>query len=74
MTETQALFPETYEASRERFRNNLPAIQVMWPQAKLFQYKLAGDEDLTIDWIYSTAAESNEKILLFTTGEHGVEG
>jgi hypothetical protein len=74
MTETQALFPETYEASRERFRNNLPAVQAMWPQARLFQYKLSGDEDLTIDWIYSEALESNEKILLFTTGEHGVEG
>src|SRR5512141_1418980 len=74
MTETQALFPETYEASRERFRNNLPIIQAIWPQAKLLQHKLAGDEDLTIDWIYSEALESNEKVLLFTTAEHGVEG
>ena len=74
MTETQALFSETYEQSRERFRNNLPAVQAMWPQAKLFQHTLAGDKGLTIDWIYSEALDSNEKILLFTTGEHGVEG
>ncbi len=74
MTETQALFPETYESSRERFRNNLSAVQSMWRDAKLFQFKLSGAEDLTIDWIYSAATESNEKILLFTTGEHGVEG
>ena len=74
MTEAQALFPETYEQSRERFRNNLTAVRPMWPQAKLFQHKLAGDEDLTIDWIYSAATEGNEKIMLFTTGEHGVEG
>ncbi|MEP7136784.1 MAG: M14 family metallopeptidase [Chloroflexota bacterium] len=74
MTETQALYPETYEASRERFRNSLSAVQAMWSDAKLYQYKLAGDEGLTIDWIYSEALESNEKILLFTTGEHGVEG
>ena len=74
MTETQALFPETYEQSRERFRNNLFVVQSMWPQAKLFQHKLTGDEDLTIDWIYSEAIDSNEKVLLFTTGEHGVEG
>ena len=74
MTETQDLFPETYESSRERFRNNLSVVRSRWPQAKLFQHKLAGDEDLTIDWIYSDAIESNEKILLFTTGEHGVEG
>jgi uncharacterized protein DUF2817 len=74
VTETQALFPETYEESRERFRNNLTVVQSMWPQAKSFQHKLAGEEDLTIDWIYSEAIEHNEKILLFTTGEHGVEG
>jgi hypothetical protein len=74
VTETQALFPKTYEQSRERFRNNLSAVQAMWPQAKLFQHKLTGNEDLTIDWIYSEALESNEKILVFTTGEHGVEG
>ena len=74
MTETQALFPETYEQSRERFRNSLSVVQSMWPQAKLFQHALAGAEDLTIDWIYSEATEINEKILIFTTGEHGVEG
>ncbi len=74
MTEIQVLYPETYETSRERFRNNLTTVQTMWSGAKLFQHKLAGDEDLTIDWIYSEAIESNEKVLLFTTGEHGVEG
>ena len=46
----------------------------MWPKAKLFQHKLQGDEDLTIDWIYSDATEFNQKVFLLTTGEHGVEG
>ncbi len=73
MTDIQALFPETYEASRERFRSNLPAVRAMWPRAKLFQHALPGDEDLSIDWIYSEAAERGEKALLLTTGEHGVE-
>jgi hypothetical protein len=74
MTNIQAFFPETYEASRERFRNYLPIVQMMWPKAKLYQHRLSGDEDLTIDWIYSEAAETNQKVLLFTIGEHGVEG
>jgi hypothetical protein len=73
MTDIQALFPETYEASRQRFRNNLSAVQTMWPEAKLFQHALPGDEDLTIDWICSDATEHNEKVLMLTTGEHGVE-
>ncbi|HSO11963.1 MAG TPA: M14 family metallopeptidase [Anaerolineales bacterium] len=74
MTDIQSLFPKTYEASRERFRSKLPGVQAMWPKAKLFQHRLSGNEDLTIDWIYSEALENNDKVLLFTTGEHGVEG
>ena len=73
MTELQYLFPETYEASRERFRNYISAVQAMWPGAKLFHHALPGDEDLTIDWIYSDALEANEKVVMLTTGEHGVE-
>ncbi|MBK9927485.1 MAG: DUF2817 domain-containing protein [Anaerolineales bacterium] len=74
MTNTQSLFPQTYESSRERFRNNLSVVQSQWPKAKLFQHKLSGDEDLTIDWIYSEANQSNQKVFVLTTGEHGVEG
>ncbi len=46
----------------------------MWTGAGLFQHKLAGDEDLTIDWIYSDATKTNQKVFILTTGEHGVEG
>ncbi|GAB4456438.1 MAG: hypothetical protein Kow0070_06550 [Anaerolineales bacterium] len=74
MTPIQFLFPETYEASRERFRSNLTAIQSLWGSAALHQHKLPGDEDLTIDWIYSDATETNQKVFILTTGEHGVEG
>jgi len=74
MTDIPSLFPETYELSRERFRNYLSTIQSKWSGAKLFQHNLSGDEDLTIDWIYSNATESNQKVFILTTGEHGVEG
>ena len=73
MTTTQSLFPATYESSRERFRGYLPVIQKMWSKAALHQHALSYDNNLTIDWIYSPATEKNEKILVFTTGEHGVE-
>ena len=73
MTTTQSLFPQTYESSRERFRGYLPEIQKMWRKADLHQYAMSYDSSLTIDWIYSPATEKNEKILVFTTGEHGVE-
>lgn len=74
MTDIQSLFPQTYESSRERFRNNLSLVQSRWSNARLFQHKLSGPEDLTIDWIYSSANESNQKVFILTTGEHGVEG
>lgn len=74
MEDVLALFPDTYGASRERFRQNLMAIQKQWPQAELSHHRLPGDEDLTIDWIRSSALEKNEKVLIFTTAEHGIEG
>jgi hypothetical protein len=74
MNDILSLFPETYEASRERFRNNLSVIQQYWPDAELSQHHIAGDEDLTIDWIHSSALDKNERVLLFTTAEHGIEG
>ena len=39
----------------------------------MHQHAMSYDNSLTIDWIYSPATEKNEKILVFTTGEHGVE-
>ncbi len=74
MSDILSLFPETYEASRERFRQNLAVIQQYWPKAELSHHKIAGDEDLTIDWISSDALDENEKVLILTTAEHGIEG
>lgn len=74
MTDTLTLFPSTYESSRERFCGYLPNVQKMWSKAALHQHALSYDNNLTIDWIYSPATEKNEKVLVFTTGEHGAEG
>jgi len=74
MEDILKLFPKTYEASRERFRQNLAIIQKYWPMAELSHHRIAGDEDLTIDWIHSPALDKNEKVLVFTTAEHGIEG
>jgi hypothetical protein len=74
MSDILSLFPETYETSRERFREDLALIQKYWPKAQLSQHKIAGDEDLTIDWVQSGALEANEKVFILTTAEHGVEG
>ncbi|MGB2965313.1 MAG: M14 family metallopeptidase [Anaerolineales bacterium] len=74
MENIPALFPSTYDASRERFRQYLSAVRKRWPDAVLFQQRLSGSQDLTIDWIQSNAIEENNKILILTTAEHGIEG
>jgi hypothetical protein len=74
MNDITTIFPETYEASKERFRKNLTHIQKFWPKAQPFLHRLENYEDLSIDWIYSDAVEENKKVFILTTGEHGVEG
>ena len=74
MSETANFFSETYEASRARFQDSLSLVQDLWPQAKLSQHRLPDEEDLSIDWIYTDALKKNDKVLILTTGEHGVEG
>jgi len=74
MDEIASLFPDSYEASRDRFRQALDRVRSTWPGAQLSHHRLPGGEDLTIDWISSPALEQNRKVFVLTTGEHGVEG
>lgn len=74
MTEILDLFPKTYEASRQRFRETLGVVQAMWPEARLVTEQVEWEGDLTTDWIEGQALERNEKVLVLTTGEHGIEG
>jgi predicted deacylase len=66
--------PDTYEASRARFCAGLAAVQAIWPAAQLHSHNLTGEADLSIDWISAEAQTQKERVLLVTTGEHGIEG
>lgn len=74
MNELKELFPFSYTVSRMRFRERLPGIAERWRNAVLEQHKLTDHPDLSIDWIWAEANQTTEKMLVFTTGEHGVEG
>jgi len=74
VAQLSTLFPDSYEESRARFRQNLHRVQSLWPSARLAAHPVDGDEDLTIDWIEADALEEKEKLLALTTGEHGIEG
>lgn len=68
-------FSSTYETSRSKFRNRLADIKNIWPEAKLVQNRLGSlEEDLTIDIIEAESIQEKKKVLMITTGEHGIEG
>lgn len=73
MDDIQELYPQSYIASRARFRTSLSRIQVIWPGARLHTHYLNEGEDLTIDRIEAPALKANERVLIFTIGEHGIE-
>ena len=68
------LFPATYAASRLRFRSYLDHIRARWPSARMVTRPLPTHHDLTLDWIEAEPLADKEKILVFTLGEHGIEG
>jgi hypothetical protein len=70
----EGLFPNSYIEARERFRRSINLVREYWPDATLQEYALNEFEDLTIDWIRVNGRQKTEKLLMFTTGEHGIEG
>lgn len=69
--------PTSYLESRARFRERLPLIQSAWPDARLEAYPISspdGDLDLTIDVIRADSQADNQRLLVFTTAQHGIEG
>jgi hypothetical protein len=74
MKELKRYFPADYEQSRRTFREHLAKIKDKWPDAELTTVSIGKEADNTIDMISSRATKTNEQVLFFTTGEHGIEG
>lgn len=66
--------PSTYESSRERFRASLASFSTGWLDARVETFALSYDSTLTIDVIFANANQKKEKLLIITTGLHGIEG
>ncbi|MFZ2413391.1 MAG: M14 family metallopeptidase [Candidatus Cryosericum sp.] len=70
-----SLIPQSYEASRERFRSNLDRVAVRWPSSRIETHMVHEIEgDLSIDILHAPATQQPRHMLLITTGEHGIEG
>jgi hypothetical protein len=66
--------PASYEESRQRFRQYLPALQQIWPNTRLDRHSLTAAKDLSIDWHRADALQSRQRLLVISTGLHGIEG
>jgi len=67
------MFTTTYEESQERFAGLLDPVRQWWPQAGLTRHPI-GQENLTVDLITADPNGSPDRVLLITTGQHGMEG
>jgi len=67
-------FPTSYQESRTYFRDQLKKVKKIWPTAELDTHFISEPEDLSIDWITADPIKKKEKLVLITTGLHGVEG
>jgi predicted deacylase len=74
MDRFEAIFLNTYEESRTRFRQQLARLQSRWPLAMLGRYAVAGDDSTTLDWIEAPPTGPAKRCLIVTTGLHGAEG
>jgi hypothetical protein len=66
--------PATYESSRDQFRATLASLSDRWTGSRLLSHSLADSPDLTIDVISADATREKQKLLILTTGLHGIEG
>ncbi len=71
---SKSYFPASYKESRDNFRKTIQNIQKFWPEAKLYHKVVSETEDLTIDWISADAIKSKDRLIILTTGLHGIEG
>lgn len=69
------LFSETYTESREKFYAALEQVRFFWPKTEIRSYALGKAEDnLAVEVIAAPALDRQDKVLLLTSGLHGIEG
>ena len=64
----------TYQEARGWFREALPPALRAWPGARLEARPLPADGNLTVDWALATPDHGPARLLVLTTGLHGIEG
>lgn len=66
--------PDSYERSRQRFRARLDLLRPLWPDSRLASISHPWEEDLTTDVLMADPLNRRERLIVLSTGLHGIEG
>lgn len=66
--------PASYEASRDRFRARLETLRPLWPSARLQSISHPWEDDLTTDLLAADPLSWRGRLIVLSTGLHGIEG
>lgn len=71
-----AYFQNSYNDCRNAFKTEAAKLQVKFDSVEIFSRNISGsvDNDLTIDFCYVPAQQKSKKLLILTSGTHGLEG
>ena len=69
-------YKNSYVEARTTFRETATKFQKQFPESKLIQEKVPSkiDTDLTVDLFYIPSTSGTDKIMIISSGVHGVEG
>lgn len=74
MTTKNEYFADSYEENRAKFRGLLMTVKDLWPSAEIEQHPVVSEEDLTIDLIRALPSNEKKRLIIISTGLHGIEG
>ncbi len=69
-------FQDSYSACRDEFRKASSDLKAKYPNATIGKFNVPSkvDNDLTIDYVYIPPSDKKVKLLILSSGVHGVEG
>ena len=66
--------PDSYDRSRDRFRARLASLTPRWPASRLTSLPLPSAPDLTTDILSANALTTRQRLIILSSGLHGIEG
>lgn len=74
MSQSSQYFADTYEDNRFKFRALFSDVKKIWPSAELHKHIINAEEELSIDIIEAQPGSDSKRLVIISTGLHGIEG